>query len=215
MGTSVQRAKTDRSRFKRERKQIFKSPLDHAKAHEVVWQQVAPLFEAARNLECKFVYFIGEEGPGPVKIGMAKDPVKRLREMQVGNSRRLRVEYVLIGDRHIEKLLHEFWEEFSIVSENKRGKVDAPPGTEWFRAEIREQLFPILGTASELQIQYADEVVTEAEVDIDRAGWQMNNMEDAVRDAHHEHGFVPVVRHQVRRLAAGAGYITPRRTRVI
>ena len=56
------------------------SPIDKAKAYEVVWQEVAPMFEAVRgSKDWSFVYLIGEEDEGAVKIGLAKDPIKRLQ----------------------------------------------------------------------------------------------------------------------------------------
>jgi hypothetical protein len=82
------------------------SPLDKAAGHEVAWRRVSDVFDAARQIRnCKFVYFIGEDDDGPVKIGVAKDPISRLRAMQTGNPRRLRVEHVLVGDMDVEKLL--------------------------------------------------------------------------------------------------------------
>lgn len=184
------------------------SPLDRAKAYEVTWNEVAPLFDAARPIQNpSFTYAIGEEGDGPVKIGVAKDPIKRLRSMQTGNPRRLRVERVLIGDMAIEKLLHEMWESFAIVAPHQRRKVDAPPGTEWFRGEIRESLFPILETACSQQIAHVEALGEDCTLLLD-------DMERIVRGAHGVHGFVAHKRHEVRLLGAGGGYYTPRRSRI-
>lgn len=188
-------------------RQMFKSPLDHAKAYELVWNQVSELFEIARLMrDVSFVYVIGEETDGPIKIGVAKDPVKRLRSMQTGNPRRLRVEHVLLGRTDLEKLLHEMWEPFAIKSLRNRGKVDAAPGTEWFRPEVRERLFPIMATAAEKQIEYVES--TKGEIDLDE-------LESRVRQAHGEHGYVATGREPVRLLGAQGGYvIANRRPRV-
>ncbi len=180
------------------------TPLDKAHGREVVWPQVSELFAAARTIVGKFVYLIGEEDDGPVKIGLAADPIKRLRAMQTGNSRRLRVEYVLLGDMPTEKLLHEMWEPFAIDSARRRGP-DSPPGTEWFRAEIREQLFPIVATAATKQT----ELLLNTTGDL-----CLNTLEAIVRDAHDVHGFAPKQRHEVRLLGASAGYVTPRPSRI-
>lgn len=177
----------------------FASPLDRAKGYEVAWQQVAPLFEAAREIEdVSFVYFIGEDGDdGPIKIGVAKDPVSRLRGMQTGNPRRLRIEQVLIGRCHLEKLLHELWEPFVIKSVRAQRTVGAAPGTEWFRADARPQLLPIIATAAAEQVSYLLQAEGEVGAETERI----------VRDAHVAHGFVAQGRDVSRTLARGAGYV--------
>lgn len=192
-------------------KREWPSPIDHAKGYEVVWPQVSGLFDAARGtVGLTFVYVIGEADGGCVKIGTAKDPVKRLRSMQTGNPRRLRVEYVLMGGRDIEALLHQMWEAFAITSVAKRGKVDAAPGTEWFEPEIREQLFPIMATASEAQIDHLRSVLVEGGKVIG-----LDELERMIRQAHAEHGFVAKGREEVRLLGAHAGYVLgSRRNRV-
>jgi len=182
-------------------------PLDKAKAHEVVWSQVSDLFAAAKVIaNPSYVYFIGEEDEGALKIGLAADPIKRLRSMQTGNPRRLRVEYVLMGDRGTEKLLHELWEPFAIHSANSKAKVAAPagknPGTEWFRPEIRTELFPILETAVEKQLaQFGGDIY-------------LTTLEAAVREAHVEHDHVAQGRDHVWNLAPVAGYSVARPSRL-
>jgi hypothetical protein len=124
-------------------------PLDRARPSEVVWGQVAPLFEAARYLaDTRFVYFVGEPD-GPVKIGLARDPVMRCRDMQIGNPRRLRVEYVLLGDQPTERSLHLYWREYAVVAPT--GTATAPR-TEWFLPDVREHLYPVVRAAAEYQI---------------------------------------------------------------
>jgi hypothetical protein len=179
------------------RKRVLLSPLDRAKGSDVIWPQVAPLFEAARGLVgATFVYLIGEED-GPIKIGEAKDPIRRLREMQTGNPRRMRVEYVLLGDAHTERLLHEMWESFAIVAPHKQGRRDAHPGTEWFRADAREQLLPIIATAAQLQAK----AISRSADPLDR-----EQLESLIRQAHGFHGFVAQKRDEVRLLAVGGDY---------
>lgn len=170
---------------------LAKSPLDRAKTHEVIWDQVGEiLLMAGRVEDASFVYLIGEEA-GPLKIGFAKDPIQRLRSMQTGNPRPLRLERVLLGDMSIERLLHKLWEPFAIISPSKKGKVDCAPGTEWFRAEIREQLDPIIETAEIAQVDYL--VACEREVDADE-------LTRIVREAHIKHGHVETRRDKVRLL---------------
>lgn len=155
MAAPVKHARTSdsRHRVKRPKRVVF--PLDKAKGYEAVWPQVAEMFIETKRFDgAMYVYVVAEENDGPVKIGKAKDPIDRLRGMQTGNPRRLRIEYVLLGDLPIEKLLHQLWEPYAITSLAKRGKVDAAPGTEWFRPEIRAHLFPIIATAVEKQLDY-------------------------------------------------------------
>lgn len=180
------------------------SPLDKAKAYEVAWQQVSGLFDAARPYaDACFIYLIGEADDGPIKIGHSQDPVSRLRTMQTGNPRRLRIEHVLVGDMGLEKLLHEFWEPHAIISNAKIGKPGAAPGTEWFKPEAREPLLPIIVDAAARQtaLMLTREATFPA-------------LEQAVRDAHAESGFVARGRDEVRLLAHAAGYSVNRPSRI-
>lgn len=182
------------------------SPIDKAKGYEVVWRQVSDLFDAARRVEAvSFVYFIGEEDDGAVKIGVAKDPVSRLRTMQTGNPRRLRIEHVLIGHSTLEKLLHELWEPFAVKSAAAQRKVGSAPGTEWFRPDVRSELLPIVTTAASAQAVHLRETtgILEAE-----------DIEQMVRDAHVSHGFVAQGRDHVVRLAVGDGLVVSRPSRL-
>lgn len=190
--------------------QRYKSPLDKAKGYEVIWPQVAPLFEAARNIvNCCFVYVIAE-ADGPLKIGKANDPISRLRTMQTGNPRRLRIEHVLIGDIALEKLLHDYWESFAILSargEANRGKgnLNAAPGTEWFSPEAREKLLPIIADAATRQIDIlskADEIV------------HIGDLERSVRDAHAESDYIPRIRAEVYLHGQTLGTVAQRPSRI-
>lgn len=188
------------------RARTYKSPLDKAYAHELDWPKVSGIFTVARGItDPSFVYLTGEQDGGPVKIGVAKDPVSRIRGMQTGNSRRLRVERVLIGDRDIEHLLHQIWRHRAIVSPTKVSNPDAGPGTEWFEPEIRDELFPIIDTAAGAQV---DHIVT-LDGDI-----EFGDLERIVREAHGAHGMVPSRPDEVRLLGKHGGYVTPRRIRV-
>ena len=54
----------------------------------------------------RFVYFIQAGDTGPVKIGLAGDPERRVRELQTGNHRDLVIRHIVPGDRHVERQLH-------------------------------------------------------------------------------------------------------------
>lgn len=175
-----------------------RSPIDKAKGYEIIWPQVSGLFEATRNLDkASFVYFIGE-ADGPIKIGVSKDPISRLRTMQTGNPRRLRIEHVLLGDMAIEKLLHEFWEPHAIFSSRAAGRPNAAPGTEWFNPDARGTLLPIIETAAKRQVEHLAEAAPTVKCE---------DMDRIVRDAHYDNGFIPQGRDETRVLASGAGYV--------
>lgn len=55
-----------------------------------------------------YVYLIGDEA-GRVKIGLAIDPQKRLRQLQTGSSSKLRILATLPGDREDEQHLHKMF----------------------------------------------------------------------------------------------------------
>lgn len=64
-----------------------------------------------------YVYFIQDGRKGAVKIGMTVDPEKRLRDLQTGNPRTLRIRHVIPGDRSTEKALHARFEPARIRGE--------------------------------------------------------------------------------------------------
>lgn len=207
MGTSVKQARSgSKVPIGASRAYKHKSPIDKAKGYEVIWQNVAPLFEAARPWgNMAFVYFIGEVDNGPIKIGHSKDPISRLRSMQTGNPRRLRIEFVLAGEMHLEKMLHEMWSKYAIYSTRASGKPDTLPGTEWFTAEARPLLEPILATAVENQAQMLNALDPKMSFD---------DMVSAVRQAHGAHDFTAYPRDEIRYLGAGAGTYIQHRSRL-
>lgn len=184
----------------------YDNPLDRAKGFEVVWSEVAAVFNAAVQIANRsFVYVIGEfDDDGPVKIGLAKDPVHRRRAMQTGNPRRLRVEHVLVGKRDLERMLHEYWEPYAVVSAKSQRNPDSMPGTEWFKPEIRDGLLPILDTAAEKQVEMIQAGGDFTFADLSRI----------VIEAHIAHDFVFHQPDEVRHLAWGAGYTTARSGRL-
>ena len=154
-----------------QRPRPYASSLDRAAGFELDWEWVPPVCDAARHLpEPCFVYFIGERDGGYLKIGTAKDPVGRLRELQTGNPRSLSIEYVLLGDRELESLLHSLWQEYGVLSMRSRD-------TEWFRPSIREPLTPILALAIEQQITAMEQGNT-----------ALPELQNIVRLAHLVHG---------------------------
>lgn len=183
----------------------YKSPLDRAAGFELVWDQVSPIFDLGRRFgNAEYVYFVGEEG-GPIKIGWAKDPIVRLRGLQTGNPRRLRIEYVLLGGIELERLMQEMWHGFAIRSKRKH-PVAMNPGTEWFEAEIRQELEPILKAAAREQLRLVkakkDETI------------MLDDLERVVRLAHGNHGFVAKTLAPLHYLGAAGGYVAERRSRV-
>jgi hypothetical protein len=183
MGAAVKPLRTGASRFNSgPRKRKTSSPLDKAKGHEVIWSQVAGVFEAMRPFQgAVFVYVIGEPDDGMLKIGVSKDPIARLRTMQTGNPRRLRLEYVLAGSMQLEKLMHELWESHAIVSARNVGKDNVAPGTEWFTPDARETLLPIVADAAQRQIDYLAQQTGNVHAE---------DLERLIREAHADSGRV-------------------------
>ncbi len=57
-----------------------------------------------------FVYFIqADHGNGPVKIGQAQDPIKRLRTLQCAHWERLIIRSLILATDTTERLLHSHW----------------------------------------------------------------------------------------------------------
>ena len=154
-----------------------KLPLDKARAYEIAdWGQVTPLFKATRLIaNPTYVYFIGQKD-GPLKIGLAKDPVARLRGMQTGNPVRLRIEAAVVGDIGTERLFHDLWAEYAIYSDAVAERTKRAPGTEWFKPEIRDGLIPIVEAISDAQAAYFR--------DTDPEEFYLAELEQIVRRAH-------------------------------
>lgn len=187
-----------------------RNPIDKAKGYEVIWQNVAPLFREAETIgNPEYVYFIGEPDAGAFKIGHSKDPIGRLRSMQTGNPRRLRIEYVLIGATTLEKLLHEVWRDHAIISTRQAGKVDAPSGTEWFDPAARTDLEPIMQTAVQKHVDYLA-AIRKGRVSKPNFG----DFERLVREAHSHHNFVMKRPDIPLLLGQTVGYVRPRTPRI-
>ena len=69
------------------------------------------------------IYFIQAGEDGPVKIGKADNPVKRLAALQIGSSERLYIRAVLDEPDEVEGRLHRMLEKFRVNGE-------------WFKLEI-------------------------------------------------------------------------------
>lgn len=64
-----------------------------------------------------WIYFIRSGEDGPVKIGRAKDPRKRLMRLQTGSSDDLVLETAMLGGPEIEKKLHKAFRRHRIHGE--------------------------------------------------------------------------------------------------
>lgn len=64
-----------------------------------------------------FVYFVQSEDGGPIKIGWAQDVASRVRQLQVGQSRRLRVIDAIQCRRSYERDLHRQFAESRLFGE--------------------------------------------------------------------------------------------------
>lgn len=135
--------------------------LSNAYAGEINWQPAAEMFAAAKRTGCvSFVYFIqeqqeDEEEVGPLKIGTALNPIKRLRALQTGNPRRLWIERLLIGDRKLERFLHESFQAYAITDGRNRSSVYNAVyqmETEWFKADTTDWLLGVAERMAALQL---------------------------------------------------------------
>lgn len=64
-----------------------------------------------------FVYFVQQGESGPVKIGLANDPLRRMAELQTGNPEELSLRHVVPGKRADEAKLHHRFREARIRGE--------------------------------------------------------------------------------------------------
>lgn len=55
----------------------------------------------------QYVYFIQRGNSGPVKVGVAKDPKHRLKQLQTGNAEELKLLGTIPGGTELEQILHE------------------------------------------------------------------------------------------------------------
>lgn len=65
----------------------------------------------------QFVYFVQSGDDGPVKIGIAKNPLDRLGALQTGNHQDLHIRHVVPGDRALETSLHHRFKDALIRGE--------------------------------------------------------------------------------------------------
>jgi hypothetical protein len=56
--------------------------------------------------DANYVYFIQSSDSGPVKIGLSRDPFKRVGALQTGNPQELFLRHVIPGDLNVERELH-------------------------------------------------------------------------------------------------------------
>lgn len=99
------------------------APWDH---HEDYWRRTF-------NRPISFVYLI-QAGDGPIKIGVAKDPRSRLRDLQTSHYEDLRILRVLPGDRYLEARCHKRAKHARIKGEWFNTRL-MPEFLYWFEAE--------------------------------------------------------------------------------
>ena len=63
------------------------------------------------------IYLIQAGGGGPVKIGVAKDPQKRLRALQTAHSEKLYIRNLIPALHENERILHERLKEHQLMGE--------------------------------------------------------------------------------------------------
>lgn len=103
---------------------------DHAKGPEIMRRGYG--YERKhwlrRNGDKDFIYFAEAFDANAVKIGVTKDPLGRVKDLQCGSPHELYLLLVVEGGQREEQLLHRDWAKFRI-----RG--------EWFRLEDKLRTF--------------------------------------------------------------------------
>jgi hypothetical protein len=72
--------------------------------------------------ETSYVYAIGVDWDAPVKVGVSRRPLERLRGLQIGNPHQLRVLWKESGDHRLEGYLHGVLAPAAIRGEWFRGR---------------------------------------------------------------------------------------------
>lgn len=81
---------------------------DHARVVEA--RAMSELEYCSAHADVGSVYFIGEQlGGDTIKIGWSRDPVSRLRQLQVGNPQPLKFLGCVAANRLIEPALHQLF----------------------------------------------------------------------------------------------------------
>jgi predicted GIY-YIG superfamily endonuclease len=94
----------------------------------------------AKQRGLRYVYVIEAEG-GDVKVGVASDPQRRLRELQTGSGSKLRVAFKVLcragAERHVEARCHEELSKFRKIGE-------------WFDVELGAAISVVRRVAEDL-----------------------------------------------------------------
>jgi hypothetical protein len=88
-----------------------------------------------------FVYFVQAVSGGPVKIGGAENPVRRLWELQCGNPERLVVRALLLASVDSEESIQRSWRPVAHI------------GGEWFGAGYEDAIVALAAHASGEQLR--------------------------------------------------------------
>lgn len=120
-------------------------PLRRTRAEEQGLTDAAWKTFEAFNREGPFVYFIVEpfEERSYVKIGWAKDPIKRLATLQTGNARHLVIRQLVHGGAALERRWHQRW---------ATGRLSG----EWFDPGYAEVILNMADAMAECQIAEED-----------------------------------------------------------
>jgi hypothetical protein len=89
----------------------------------------------------QWVYFVQSCSGGPVKIGTATNPQKRLRQLQTANPDELYLRLAVPGGGAVEASLHEHFSEYRV-----RGEWYEPEGTLLdllIRCDIDAGMYPL------------------------------------------------------------------------
>lgn len=136
-----------------------RSLLDGVHAQEINWStnvQKIICEPQRRGFEIGFVYLMAEDD-GPFKIGSANHPITRLRALQTGNPRLLKLEHLIIGTLEKERLLQLWAREFVVPGRVRQRGVNGAMArdTEWFDRAGLEEVGAMFEAIADVQLRAA------------------------------------------------------------
>ena len=64
-----------------------------------------------------YIYFVQAGEKGPVKVGLSKNPMSRVKQLQTSNPHTLKLLGIIPGDRETEEMIHDKFEDHRLEGE--------------------------------------------------------------------------------------------------
>ena len=98
--------------------------------------------ELKRQSSFQDVYFISDQQKETIKIGIAEDPIRRLKELQVGSAERLEILALIPrAGRKIEANLHSYFSHWRLSGEWFSSNSELTALIDWAQEAQREMFF--------------------------------------------------------------------------